>query len=465
MPESAARTFHRLGTTEVPTDTRRLFGTAVVLGGSIAGLLAARVLADHAERVVVVERDEITGAPAPRPGVPQSTQVHTLLPGGRRQLDRWFDGFSREAVAAGAVQSGPDDLRVHYNGRLKVSTPDVDFLSSSRPFLEALVRRRTTSLPNVVAVRGRALGVELADGRVTGVRHETPEGETVRLDADFVVDAMGRSSRLGHWLAAAGWQQPGTRRMNIDVNYTTARFQRKESRPEVTTALAFWALDRLPADVAPAACSAIEDDQWMIMFGGFGDDAPGRTPEEFRRICRALPGTFADAVEGEMIGEIQPYKQADSRRRDYHLLDRFPARLVSVGDAVASFNPIYGQGMSSAALHASCLSEHLRSSPDLDAPARRFFALQRVVVDAAWQTSATPDLALPHVGGPYPRGYHLAKRLTDHVVDATVTDVEVSRRFNAVTEMRAHPSTLVTPGVVLRTLRATLRDRRDAVPS
>ncbi|WP_199442798.1 FAD-dependent oxidoreductase [Umezawaea beigongshangensis] len=465
MPESAARTFHRLGTTEAPTDTRRLFGTAVVLGGSIAGLLAARVLADHAERVVVVERDEITGSPAPRPGVPQSAQVHTLLPGGRRQLDRWFDGFSHEAVAAGAVLTGPENLRSYYNGRLKVRTPDIDFLSSSRPFLEALVRRRTTSLPNVVPVRGRALGVDLADGRATGVRYETPEGETVLQDADFVVDAMGRSSRLGDWLASAGWQKPEMRRMNIDINYTTARFQRKESTPGVTTALAFWELDRLPAGLAPAMCSAIEDDQWTIMFGGFGDDKPGRTPEEFRRICRALPQAFADAVEGEMIGEIQPYKQADSRRRDYHLLDRFPARLVGVGDAVAAFNPIYGQGMSSAALHASCLSEHLRSTPDLSAPARHFFALQRVVVDAAWQTSATPDLALPHIDGPYPRGYHLTRWVTTRMIDATVTDVEVSSRFNAVTEMRTHPSTLLTPGVLVRTLRAGLRDRRTAARS
>jgi 2-polyprenyl-6-methoxyphenol hydroxylase-like FAD-dependent oxidoreductase len=157
---------------------------------------------------------------------------------------------------------------------------------------------------------------------------------------------------------------------------------------------------------------------------------------------------------------VTTYRQGDSRRRDFAACDRLPARLVAVGDAVASFNPIYGQGMTSAALHASCLSEWLRSDPDLDARAKGFFALQKVVVDSAWQTSATPDLALPHVGGPYPRGYRAAQWVTEQIVDASVTDVEIARRFDAVTFMTAHPSTLVTAGTVLRAIGVNLRNRR-----
>ncbi len=459
MPDSAAEVFDRLAATEPPTRTRKLFGTAVVLGGSVAGLLAARVLTDHAERVVVVERDEPDGATSRR-GVPQSAQVHTLLPGGRRQLDRWFDGFAEEAVAEGAMVARPGNFKAYFNGVEKVEDPTFELIIASRPFLESIIRRRVVALPDVAVVRGRATAVDIADGRAIGVRYVGEDGAEAVLAADFVVDAMGRSSRLGDWLEAAGWGKPHMERMPIDINYTTAYFRRAERVPEVVAGISFWAEPKRPAGVAPAALNAIEGDRWMIMLGGYGDDRPGATPEEFLRMCGRLPEIFGNAAAGEMLGDVHQYKQADSRRRAYHALERFPARLVSVGDAVASFNPIYGQGMSSAALHASCLSEWLRSDPVPDAPAKGFFALQKVVVDSAWQTSATPDLALPHISGPYPRGYRAAQWVTDQIVEASVTDVEVAKRFNAVTFMTAHPTSLISPSTVLRALRTNLRNRR-----
>jgi 2-polyprenyl-6-methoxyphenol hydroxylase-like FAD-dependent oxidoreductase len=461
MSRSLNAIFDRLGTAEAPPDPPVFFDHAVVMGGSIAGLLAARVLADHAETVLIIERDELTDAPVARPGVPQASQVHMLLGAGRVQLDCWFDGFSKEAVADGAVLAGGDAHQLHFNGRRKVTVPDVELLCSSRPFLESVVRRRITRLPNVSFVRGRATGVEFAFGQAVGVRYEPADGGRPMIEsADFIVDAMGRSSRLGDWLERSGWQKAPTRRMKIGINYTCACFRRTDSTPPVAAAIASWSLGRVPAGVSPGAIGAIEDDRWLVMLGGYGMDRPGRTPEGFRRLCRVLPPVFAAAAEEEMLGEIRTYHQATSMRRDYHLLERLPARLVSVGDAVASFNPIYGQGMSSAALHASCLSEYLRSDPDLSAPANDFRALQRIVVDAAWQTSASPDLALPHINGPYPRGYRLAQRVTNMIVDASVTDVEVGRRFTAVAHMRAHPSTLATPGTLLRAARAVWRDQR-----
>jgi 2-polyprenyl-6-methoxyphenol hydroxylase-like FAD-dependent oxidoreductase len=164
---------------------------------------------------------------------------------------------------------------------------------------------------------------------------------------------------------------------------------------------------------------------------------------------------FAQVADGcPMVGPVVTYRQADARRRDFHALRRLPAGLVAVGDAVASFNPVYGQGMSSAALHASCLSAYLRSSASPSEPARDYFRLVRLVVDAAWQTSTTNDLALPHVDGPYPRGYRVAHRISDLILRASVTDAEINRRFLQVTHMRTHPNTLIRPGLLLRAARA-----------
>lgn len=443
-----SRIFDRLGTASRPPVSGRLAGRAVVLGGSIAGLLAARVLSDHVDEVIIVEPDTLLDDAAPRHGVPQARQVHTLLSAGRVQLDRWYDGFSDELRAGGAGWATPRNSRVYYNGRLKVPVPGSGMVMSTRPFLEAVLRRRALALPNLRVVRGRAVGLDVVGKAVAGTVLD--DGE--RVPADFVVDATGRSSRLGHWLERAGWPAPPLERMRVDINYTTALFHRDEADPEVAFAFASWGIGRTPPGLAPSIIDAVEGNRWIVMMGGYGSDKPGRTPDALRAICDRLPPPFPQATRGELLEPIAGYTQADSRRRNFHAVTRFPARLAVVGDAAASFNPIYGQGISSAALHASCLSEYLTSGPDLDQPARTFFDLQRVIVDAAWQTSAVPDLALPHVGAPRTLVSRASEAYANMLLDATVTDTALARTFAHVTFMRAHPNTLLHPTVVARTL-------------
>jgi 2-polyprenyl-6-methoxyphenol hydroxylase-like FAD-dependent oxidoreductase len=203
---------------------------------------------------------------------------------------------------------------------------------------------------------------------------------------------------------------------------------------------------------------AVEDDRWLVLVAGYGDDRPSREIEDFRRRCREdFPPVFGQVAErAELIGDVLTYHQADSRRRDYDELERFPAGLVVAGDAVASFNPIYGQGMTSAALHASCLSAYLRSGPSLDKPARAYFEQVRVVVDAAWQVSTFADLELPHVNGPFPRGYRLVKWFSGLIFQGAAVDSQLNDQFNRVTTMLAHPNSLARPRTVLRALRCRL---------
>ncbi|MGX6608132.1 hypothetical protein ACWKSP_39330 [Micromonosporaceae bacterium Da 78-11] len=158
----------------------------------------------------------------------------------------------------------------------------------------------------------------------------------------------------------------------------------------------------------------------------------------------------------------RPFLEEQVRRRDFHLIGRFPAGLVAIGDAVASFNPVYGQGMTSAALHASALSELLRSGPDLSAPATAYFDRVRVVVDAAWEMSTFADLALPHVDGPYPKGYRVKNAIGNMIYDAAADDRVINDRLGLVTTMLAHPSAPAEPRVVLRALRLRVLSRRTA---
>jgi hypothetical protein len=212
-------------------------------------------------------------------------------------------------------------------------------------------------------------------------------------------------------------------------------------------------------DEPQAAVNAIENGRWQLGLVGYGDNRPGRTPEDVLAASAQLPPIFGEVARGEPIGEIETYHQADSRRRNFTRLQHFPARLISVGDAVASFNPLYGQGMSSAALHASCLSEYLRGHPDLSFPAREFFALEQVVVDATWDVSTAGDIARLGLTENLSARARLQRWVQSKIVAAAVTDEKIATRFNAVTYMTAHPASLATPATVVRAIAVSVRSR------
>ncbi|MEE6257858.1 FAD-dependent oxidoreductase [Plantactinospora sonchi] len=471
MPASPSRLFAQIATAEPPAETKVIMRRAVVLGGSIAGLMAARVLSDHAEEVLIVERDPSDVDNGPRPGVPQGSQVHALLPAGQMQLERWFPGIAEEAFALGAPLPASDDVtaKIYINGVLGLPPrpgPSGPGLITTRPFLEALVRRRTLEIDNIRMVYGRAEGLVFTDQRVAGARY-VPEGgtESVVEPADLVVDAMGRSSRLSDWLAENGWPKPPMQRMPIRLNYATALYQRDEKVSD-TWVVVYHTMAGQGRTARIGGINSVEGDRWLMLVAGYDDDRPSRDVADFTARCREqYPEMFgAIAERAELLGGVTTYHQADSRRRDFHKLDRLPAGLVAAGDAVASFNPVYGQGMTSAMLHASCLSAYLRSDPrPHEAPARAYFDQVRVVVDAAWQVSTSADIELPHVDGPYPRGYKITKWFGDLVFRASQTDPVLSARLNRVTTMLDHPTSLSQPSTLLRALRLHLfRTRRPA---
>ncbi|WP_203898718.1 FAD-dependent oxidoreductase [Virgisporangium aliadipatigenens] len=444
--------------------------TAVVLGGSVAGLMAARVLADHARRVVVVEADALPEEAAFRAGVPQDQQVHTLLPAGQRWLERWMPGLTREAQDRGAPFVGPEQAITAFDGVPQASEGEgYHLLALSRPLLEVLIRGRVAALPNVSFLRGRATGLGYRDDAVSHVHYLAAGGDADDRDArtievDFVVDAMGRASRLAHWLDDSGYDRPALERLEAPINYATALFERPVKFADLPTAgaLALYTPRYPSGGVSVAAAQAIEDDRWLLMLMGYGDSRPGRTVDEMRSAVADLLPFFATVAANEPVGDVVTYHQAESRRRHFTDLHRFPARLVSVGDAVASFNPIYGQGMSSAALHASCLATYLRGRPDLDTPARAFFALQQVVVDAAWAVSAGGDAARLDAtnGVEVPEELRLQRWAMEQITAATLVDGAVTDAFLQVTYMLRHPATLADPALLARAVAAGERHRQ-----
>ncbi|MEU6557107.1 FAD-dependent monooxygenase [Streptomyces sp. NPDC046915] len=424
-------------------------------------MLTARVLSDHARQVVIVERDEVSTDGMSRPGVPHDQHLHGLLPAIVLWIERWFPGLTREMQDLGATVLRSDQGSFAVDGRPQAPNgPDREGLGIYRPVLEARIRARVTALPNVSVLHARATGLRYHDGAVSAVRYvedvEDKAEEVLR--ADFVVDAMGRSSRLSDWAGQDGYEQPPLERLQAPINYATALFERpvKAADLDKTSAVAIFTPQYDSGEVSVAVVNAIDGEQWIVTLAGYDNDRPGRTIDDFRACCAKLPALFAEATSGALTRAIATYRQSDSRRRHFTGLRHFPARLVSVGDAVASFNPLHGQGMSCAALHASCLSSYLTGGPDLESAATEFFALQQLVVDAAWTVSAGGDAARLDAKNnvEVPEAVRQQRWAMEQVIGATAVDAGIAQAFSDVRYMLRHPDTLADPALLERAVAA-----------
>lgn len=432
---------------------------AIVMGGSYAGLFAARVLSDYAEEVVVLEPDEI-GQNGIGSRAPQRQQLHALLAMGLAQLETWFPAITQELVDAGAPLGEGDDVQFYVDGRLKAPVSGARMLGATRPFLEAHLRRRVTSLENVRILRLQAGGLVFDGDRVAGVVTAAPDGTRGEvIDAGLVVDAMGRSSRLGSWLAQHGWEGPATDRMHIDLGYATAAFERGSELGGTVIAHSSPgpASGYLPTLTEAGALAAVEGDRWSVVLAGYAHHRPGTDADAFlARMGRCVDPLRKVADNCSMIGDVKTFHFAAGQRRSFSRLRRFPGGLVVVGDALCSVNPVYGQGLTLAALEANCLAAHLRSADSWREPAMGYFRRAEAVADAAWQISSIADLAQPHVTGPYPAGYRLIRRMADMVTTASVIDSGVNSVYMDVVNMLKHPRALSSPQVIGRAVRVLL---------
>ena len=434
---------------------------AVVLGASMAGLTAARVLADAYQRVTVLERDPLPGVAAHRKGVPQSRHAHGLLAGGRAALEELFPGLTDELVANGALSGDLQAQSRWYNQGLRLcpGPSELRAVAVSRPLLEGCVRERVRALPNVQVVdRCDAAGlVAPSDGRrVRGVRvlrRADGSAEQV-LEADLIVDATGRGSRSPVWLEELGYPRPAQDEVRIGVAYASRIYRRRPDHLDGDTAVVVAAsVDRPRGGVM----LAMEGDRWMVTLNGYLGQRPPADPDGFAAFAAGLP--VPDVLEvisdAEPLGEVLPARYPASVRRRYERMDRFPDGYLVTGDAVCGFNPIYGQGMSVAALEALALRECLRAGPT--GLARRFFAEVADIVDIPWGIAVGADLRFPGIHGARTAKVRLVNAYLARFHLAAATDPVLGRAFLRVVNLMDRPEGLLRPTIALRVLRGNLR--------
>jgi 2-polyprenyl-6-methoxyphenol hydroxylase-like FAD-dependent oxidoreductase len=434
---------------------------AVVIGASMAGLLAARALSDAYERVTMVERDELPPTGQKRKAVPQGSHAHVMLASGQRSIEELLPGITDELFAAGAQScKSLREIRFVIAGHeLTREASGADVLLASRPLIEGHVRRRVLALANVT-VRERCDAVDLLTSphreRVTGVqvRSRSGEGGEVLLDADLVVAASGRAARVPASLEALGYPRPEEDRLAVDLMYVSRRVRLQPGALGDDKLVLIGARPGLPRGVMLIA----QEDHWILTASGYG--AEHHPPIDERGYLDfiatvAPPDVVAAIRESEPLGEIVSHGFPANQRRRYERLKRFPDGLLVVGDAISNFNPLYGQGMSVAALEAIELRRCLeRGERRL---AHRFFRAAGKVVRQAWDMAVGGDLALPEVAGPRPLVLRISNAYVERLLRVAEHDPIVAAAFGDVGDLLAPPQEVMRPRILWRVLRGNLR--------
>ena len=445
---------------------------AIVYGGSTAGLIAAGVLSRHFERVTLVERDRLEDSPQLRKGVPQGAHVHGLLTPGMNVLCEVFPGFREELQAAGSRFVDFTGDHAWFMGgfwRPRIQS-GMHFYAQSRPLLEWIIRRRLQALPNVTTRDGREVtGFQTSadKGRVTGVHLRAPGGgQEETLEAELVVDASGRGSRTPQWLEALGYPRVEETHIQVDVVYASRLFRRP---PDL---VADWKMmtiaPQLPTEPRMAVLSTIENDQMLLLLGGWHGVQPPLDDAGYIEFTRSLAQPHLHEVlqRAEPLGPINVFRYSHNQRRHYERLPRFPEGLAPVGDAFCSFNPIYGQGMTTGALQARTLGQCL--SQGLDGAAQRYRRQVGQLLEAPWVMATTGDLRFPQVAGKRPPAFALTNWYGDRFQRLACSDEEALLTFVRVMQMMDPPTALFSPRLALKVLTsqptAAARERTPEPP-
>ncbi|SDC14405.1 FAD-dependent oxidoreductase [Streptomyces prasinopilosus] len=444
---------------------------AVVVGGGMAGMLAAAALAGAADEVTVVERDVLPAGPEPRRSLPQARHVHVLWSGGARAFERILPGITDRWLAAGArrIPLPTGLVSMTAQGWLR-RWPEMQYMiACTRDLLDWVVRERVLGMPAVTLLQGHEMrALEGTAARVTGVRVRTPEGRELTLDADLVVDASGRGSRATEWLRALGTD--GIEEAEVDSGLVYA--SRLYRAPAGSGDFPIVNVQSDPGEPVPGRTATIvpvERERWLVTLSGTRGGEPSREPDRFESFARSI----RHPVVGELISSTTPLteevavsRSTVNRRRYFERAATWPDGFVVVGDSVATYNPLYGQGMTVAAqglveLGAAVARSGLRA-PGLAREVQRAIARP---AGTAWELATSQDILYPGaVGRPSRPGTALMNRYVNRLVRAATGRAQITRAFLDVITMSEPPTSWAHPDVVVGALRGPGRELLTAPP-
>ena len=442
---------------------------AIVIGASLAGLCAARVLSDHYDRVTIYERDELPDGPANRAAVPQGRHVHLLMARGAAEFEGLFPGLLDDMVAAGVpmLENRPDCIHFgaagHVLGTATTLRDEFTAYVPSRPHLEWQLRKRTLAITNVELVQQSVAEPRFdpTHERVTGVLLDAAD-ESSAVSADLVVDAAGRGTRLPVWLEQWGYRRPREDSVEVGIGYASHQVHIPEGLLKEKVVVA----GASRAEPVGLGMLLYEDGNWGLTTFGTGKVEP---PQNFAEMCeladRILPERFASAIRaGTPIGDVAFHKYPTSRWRRYDELERFPAGIIPFGDAVVSFNPTFGQGMTMTAIQAGNLRSALDAGTTELAP--RLAKATAKTTWPVWMMTVIGDLALHNATGEAKWWYKPVGNLFDQFLGAAESDPVLAewflRRFSLLDSLYMVPSARLVGRTIRHNITAMLAEKRSA---
>jgi 2-polyprenyl-6-methoxyphenol hydroxylase-like FAD-dependent oxidoreductase len=443
-----------------------------VIGGGMAGMLAAAALSAYAD-VTVVERDTLPDGPEPRRGLPQARHVHVIWSGGARAMEELLPGVTEAWLAAGArrIPLPAGLVSLQPRGWFR-RWPEMQFMvACSRDLLDWVVRARVVEDPRVTVVqRAELLSLEGDATRVTGVRVRATDGEERVLAADLVVDASGRGSRASQWLGALGVEDAPLEEVDSGLAYSS-RIYRAPAGTEEFPLVNVQSDATVPVPGRTTTIEPVEGGRWLVTLSGTRGGEPPAAAEEFETFARE---SVRHPVVGELIAHAEPLsdpvvtRSTVNRRRFYEKVRGWPEGFVAVGDSVATYNPVYGHGLSVAAQGVVALRDLVAGAPQgLAAPglARR---AQRAVarpVATAWEFATSTDIRYPGAIGKAPG---LSDRLLGAYIDRLMLTATgrplVARAFFDVVTLSKPMTALLKPSIAVAVLRGPRRARLTEPP-
>lgn len=441
---------------------------AVVLGGSLAGLLAARVLADQFERVTLIERDAYSDTAEVRKGVPQANHVHGLLLRGRQILEQFFPGLQDDMIAEGVpLIDMANDIAWFTRAGWGVRFPsELKVLAFTRPVLDLHVRRRLAKFANVeICDRVEVLGLlhDSSEDGLSGVlvapRCDDSDRQVAqKLEADLIVDATGRASRAPRWLKELGYEAPQETLINAHIGYASRLYRIPENFNGNWTCVFVQAAP--PEAKRGGILFRVEGDRWLVTLIGGGFDYPPTDEREFLEFAESLRvPAIADAIRNaEPLSSIRTHRATENRVRHFESVKRLPDNFLVMGDAACAFNPVYGQGMTVAALGAltlqQCLRERMKSGAGLRGLAPVFQRRLAKVNQAPWLMATGEDYRYRETEGGSPSSMtRFMHWYMDRVLQLATREVAVRRVLLDAFSMLVPPRALFRPQVLFRVIR------------
>lgn len=436
----------------------------VIVGASLAGLFAAAAAAASGSRTMIIERDVLPDRPVARKGVPQGRQPHVLLHRGLLAAEKLIPGIREDLLSHGAVPFDTGTMAwLGEYGWLPTWIPAYETVSATRPLLEHLVRKRVGELDGV-ALREGARVTDLQ--RDAGGWHVVCD-DTTTVRADLVIDASGRGSRLPHWLSDLDVPTPEPLMVDAHLGYACRTYRAVGESPiEIAVVIA-----ATPRTGRGALAIPVEDGDWLVVAGGYGDRRPSREPAEFDEFLATLPDPAIWELTQllEPVSDVAIHRQTGNRRNRYGRSRAWPAGLLAVGDAYCAFNPVYGQGITVAACQALLILDTLKHdrTPTGGGPmeTRRLQRRIGAATELPWLVATTEDLRHPTSSGSQSKVQRLIGLWTGQLARlAAHGDRGAYLAFARVYHLMSAPAVLFHPSVIISACRAALRGMPEENP-